>query len=177
MKRVFAILLLFCLVAPFGGAYLGFRVEKSHVRKMVKKQIKAGISKDELIEFKFLKKDTTENLRWEHEREFEFKDQMYDIVERIYNKDSVTYWCWCDNVETQVNNQYKTLLAQALGNNPQKHDSKKQLVEYLKTLYFSDLNSVSDSQYLLSADRLYSLYKLFDSSYSIAPPGPPSKSS
>lgn len=176
MKRFFAILLLICLVAPFGGAYLGFRIEKSHVRKMVKRQIKAGISKDELIEFKFLKKDTTKNLRWEHEREFEFEDKMYDIVERIYNKDSVTYRCWCDSIETQINTQYNKLLAQALGNNPQKPDNKKQLIDYLKVLYYSDLNSDSDSRYLLSTDKLYTHYKLFNSSYIITPPGPPPKS-
>jgi hypothetical protein len=176
MKRLFVILLLFCLIAPFGGTYLGFRIEKSHIKKKVKRQIIAGISKDKLTVLKFLTKDTADYLRWEHEREFEFDDNMYDIVERKYSNDSVTYWCWCDSIETQINTQYNILLAQALGNNPQKPDNKKQLIDYLKVLYYSDLNSDSESRYFLSTDKLYTHYKLFNSSYIITPPGPPPKS-
>ncbi|MDO9255364.1 MAG: hypothetical protein Q7U54_07630 [Bacteroidales bacterium] len=175
MKRIFAILLLFCLVAPFGGAYLGFRFEKTNIRKKVKRQIIAGIRKDKLIVFKFLTNDTADILRWEHEKEFEFNDKMYDIVERLYDNDSVTYRCWCDTDETQLNEQYKTLVAQALGTIPPKPASSKHLIDYLKTLYYSETNTDNENNHFPTSDTLNSYCALFKSLYIIIPPGPPPK--
>jgi len=177
MKRLFAILLLFCLIAPFGGTYLGFRIEKSHIKKKVKRQIIAGISKDKLTVLNFLTKDTADYLRWEHEREFEFDDKMYDIVDRKYSIDSVTYWCWCDNDETQLNLQYNEMVAQALGTNPQKPESRKHLIDYFKTLYYSDTNADRNNCQFPTSDMLNVPYKIFICANSIAPPGPPPKQS
>jgi hypothetical protein len=175
MKRLLAIFLLLSLIAPLGGAYLGFRIEKTRVNKAVKRHIIAGVSKDELVEFKFLLSDTSTKLRWEHDREFEFEGKMYDIVERNNINDSVTYWCWCDNVETQLNKQYKTLVAKALGNNPQKTNSKKQLIEYLKTLYFTGAYKNQNTIYISVTDTFLDNYKLYDDSWIKSPPGPPPK--
>jgi len=175
MKRLLAIFLLLSLIAPLGGAYLGFRVEKTRIKKAVKKQIIAGVSKDELVEFKFLLSDTITKLHWEHTWEFEFKGKMYDIVQRYNTNDSVTYWCWCDNVETQLNKQYNTLVAKALGNNPQKRDGKKQLIDYLKTLYYPGVYVNQNTIFISVTDTLFDNYKLFKNSWIESPAGPPPK--
>jgi len=175
MKRLLAIFLLLSLIAPLGGAYLGFRVEKTRITKAVKKQIIAGVSKDELVEFKFLLSDTSIKLRWEHDREFEFEGKMYDIVERNNINDSVTYWCWCDNVETQLNKQYKTLVAKALGNNPQKTNGKKQLIDYLKTLYFAGAFTNQNRIYISVSGTFLANYTFYNDSWVKSPAGPPPK--
>lgn len=42
--------------------------------------------------------------------EFEFNNQMYDIVDKVISKDSVQYWCWWDFKETKLNKQLDELL-------------------------------------------------------------------
>ena len=56
----------------------------------------AGIDKSELVLFKFSKEETTTKLNWKHAKEFEFNQQMYDVVEKQVSKDSIHYWCWWD---------------------------------------------------------------------------------
>ena len=175
MKRLLTIFLLLSLIAPLGGAYLGFRIEKNRIKKAVKKQIIAGISKEELVEFKFLISDTSSKLRWEHNREFRFESKMYDIVERSYSNDSVTYWCWCDNVENQANKHYKTLIAKALGSNPQKPGTKKLLFDYLKTLYYPCVYTNQNTIYITLTDTLSDHYKFLTNHWIKSPAGPPPK--
>jgi hypothetical protein len=175
MKRISAIFLLLSLIAPLGGAYLGFHAEKTRIKKAVKKQIIAGISKEELVEFKFLISDTSSKLRWEHNREFEFKSKMYDIVERNYTNDSVTYWCWCDNAENQIKKHYKTLIAKALGNNPQKPGTKKLLIDYFKTLYYPCIYSNQNTIYNTLTNTLSDHYKLLKNHWIKSPASPPPK--
>jgi hypothetical protein len=175
MKRLLAIFLLLSLIAPLGGAYLGFRAEKTRIKKAVKRQLIAGISKDELVEFKILTSDTGTVLHWIHDGEFEFKGKMYDIVERNNDNDSVTYWCWCDNYETQLNKEYTTLVAKALGNNPQKNGSKQQLIDYLKTLFYPGAYTHQNTIYISVTDTFLSNYKLYKNSWIKSPAGPPPK--
>ena len=175
MKRISAIFLLLSLIAPLGVAYLGFHTEKTRIKKAVKYQIIAGISKEELVEFKFLVSDTSGKLRWEHNWEFGFEGKMYDIVERNYSNDSVTYWCWCDNAENQINKHYKTLIAKVLGNNPQKPGTKKLLNDYFKTLYYPCVYANKNTIYITLTNTLSDHCKLFKNHWIKSPAGPPPK--
>lgn len=175
MKKILSILFLFSLIAPFGGTYLGFQLEKSRVKKAVKEQILAGIGKEDLVKLVFSKNDTAEKLRWEHQGEFELEGKMYDIVERKYSHDSISYWCWCDDDETLLKKQYKSLVAQALGGNPLKTNSKKQLIEYLKTLYYPESGNHSITILFPLTDKFTIFQNQYISAYFASPPGPPPK--
>lgn len=175
MKKILSILFLFSLIAPFGGTYLGFQLEKSRVKKVVKEQILAGITREELVKLVFAKNDTAEKLRWEHQGEFESEGKMYDIIERKYSQDSITYWCWCDNDETQLKKQYKSLVAQALGSNPLKTNSKKQLFDYLKSLYYPESANQSFTIFFPLTGKSAILKNQYVNAYCTNPPGPPPK--
>lgn len=84
-----------------------YQVEKFHIRKEVAEYLKKGISKDKLTLLKFTYAESKTKLKWEHSREFEYQNQMYDIVEIDYKNDSVYYWCWLDKEETEINNEIK----------------------------------------------------------------------
>jgi hypothetical protein len=77
-------------------------------------------------------------LEWEHSKEFEYKDQMYDVVESKTYGDSAYYWCWWDNEETTLHKQLDQLLAEVLGNSPSRDEKEDQLLEFYKNLYCQD---------------------------------------
>lgn len=93
------------------------------------------MDKENLFLLTFTKKEAREKLRWEESREFEYNDQMYDVVFTETKGDSVFYHCFWDKEETVLNIQIKKLVAQALGQHPQNKESQKRLITFLQTLY------------------------------------------
>jgi len=77
-------------------------MHQTKLRKEVKRQIKEGISEEELT----LIKVTPENkmlLTWKHEHEFVYEGEMYDIVHtEIINKNTVVYHTLPDKKEHQL---------------------------------------------------------------------------
>lgn len=112
-------------------------INKNIVRKQVKRQIIAGIEKEKLVLLKFTKEQTATKLKWKHSKEFEFENQMYDIVETDTVNGMIHFWCWLDSEETQLNKQLKELVSFALGNNTKKQEDQKRLLTFLKLYYFS----------------------------------------
>lgn len=175
MKKIFHILLLFILIAPFAATYIGFRGERIRIKKEVRNLILNGISNEDLIVMKFLKSDSETRLRWEHSTEFEYSGKMYDVVRSKTSMDSITLWCWCDNDESQLIKEYKSLVAKALGQNHQKHDNNTKLIEYLKTLYLPEAFAVSGEIYLTAPVNSISNYRMLLNSSFIAIQKPPPK--
>lgn len=101
----------------------------------------AGIDKCELVLLKFSKTETTTELKWKHSKEFEFNNQMYDIVDKITTKDSVKYWCWWDHEETKLSKQLSKLLVGAFQSDVPSKDKKQQIVSFYKSLFCSEVFS------------------------------------
>ena len=80
------------------------------VKKSVKKTITEHIDKNLLVRLSFNKDEITK-LKWEHSKEFEHKSEMYDIVHKEIKSDSIIYWCWLDNEETQLEKSLNILIA------------------------------------------------------------------
>ncbi len=122
------------LIAPVIGTFSWLQ---AIVRKEVKKQLIAGKDKEELILLKFTEEEAEIKLHWEHPGEFEYNNQMYDIVEIETKGDSISYWCWLDHEETKLNRQLKKLAAQILVNDQQNKENQKRLIHFYKSLYCS----------------------------------------
>jgi hypothetical protein len=109
----------------------------------------------ELLEFTFHLKDTSTLLRWEHSKEFEYDQQMYDIVERSYLGDSVTYLCWWDHAETALNKELAATVFNMLKQNPIKSKAQDKWLTFYKSLFCSsrelaltkDFESISNDQF------------------------------
>ena len=123
------------MVAPLTTTFFWLKHQKSTVRSEVKQNMIAGLDKQDLVLLKFTTQESKTKLHWEHFKEFEYNDQMYDIVETQIKGDTTYYWCWQDNEETKLNKQLDELLAYALGNNPQNKDSQKQLSDIFELFY------------------------------------------
>lgn len=135
MNRSAAILLFLCLWAPFAGTWFGLHWQIASVKKEVKRNLIAGLDKNELVLLRFSQADAAIVLRWEHEKEFEFQGQMYDIVERQTIGDTVIFRCWWDHAETRLNVRLAQLVENALGDDPQKKESETRLQNFLRTLF------------------------------------------
>lgn len=110
--------------------------QKHLLRKEVKKQLIAGIDRTDLVLLKFTKKQAN-NLKWEHSKEFEYRDQMYDVVEAEWKGDSVYYWCWWDHEETRLNKQLAQLVREVWGHHPENKETQHRLIVFFKSLFCS----------------------------------------
>jgi len=138
MQKLLGILLLFCLATPLIGTYAGLRFEKYRARRTAKKHILAGLPDSALVFFQFSKNDGETLLRWEHEQEFEYQGQMYDVVKKSEQGDSVQLWCWRDHAETKLNRQLRQLVAQYQANDPCRHNKEQRLAIFFLTLFYQD---------------------------------------
>ena len=146
--------------------------QKHIVKKQVKNQMMEGIDKEELVLLKFSKEEKKTKLKWEHSKEFEYKGQMYDIVEKTVKQDSVYYWCWLDYQETKLNKKLDKLVNNVFHDNPKKQEKNQQLFTYLKSLYFSK-PFVWHSKNIGQNINHHFYYKNFYRSINFTPPTPP----
>ena len=171
-KRIFAILLTGALVLPVFSTFLWLKHQKSLIKKEVKHKIIAGIDKDELVLLKFSQKAIYTELRWEHEAEFKYKGEMYDIVEKEISGDTTYYWCWWDHEETRLNKQLASLLDNILGSDKQSHEKQRQLFTFLKSLYIMELPQWNCHPPVREKKQM-AYHKAMYSSYFAPPPTPP----
>jgi len=170
--RLAAILLLFCFIVPLAVTIVILHLQKMQVKKEMKWEMIAGLDKEELVLLKFTKEETQKELRWEHTKEFECKGQMYDLVEKSIQGDTVFYWCWVDDKETKLNEELEKLVAFALGNNQQRKNNQEQLIDFYKSLYWqhchTKLNEVASQ-----SNELIMPYDFSCLTISIPPAVPP----
>lgn len=133
LKQLFSILLISSLIGPYLGISIYLKHEKRMLKREIKHRIIEGIDRSELVELSFTPQEEKQ-LIWKHSKEFEFKGEMYDVVETEVINGQTVYWCWWDNKETTLNKQLNSMLAKALGQNYP--DSGQQTISnFLKLLY------------------------------------------
>lgn len=128
-------MLLACLSLPVLGTYTWLHFQKLCVKQEVKRAFRAGMSKERLVRLAFAAAQVDTLLRWEHDREFEYQKQMYDVLKREQQGDSIVFWCWWDQEETLLNLQLDDLVQKAFARDPLRKHSEEQLSHFFKTLY------------------------------------------
>ncbi|MFH2142658.1 MAG: hypothetical protein ABIJ97_09565 [Bacteroidota bacterium] len=174
MRKFLPILLIVLFASPFVGIYTYLNYQKYVIRKHVKKQIIKGVDKNDLVLLIFTNEEAADKLKWEHSKEFEYKGQMYDIVDRIQRNDTVWYWCWWDYEETDLNKELIYLTDLAMGRNSKDKEKSQEFSNFLKKLYFTD---IYNSEIFNTAQK-YSFTPLGSINYvsvTLTPPVPPPK--
>lgn len=170
---LFGIFLFFCLVAPVATTFISLRFERKMVRKEVKRKIIAGLDNKDLVLIKLTRSEKKSQLRWKHAKEFEYKGQMYDIVEKEF-KDGITfYWCWWDFEETSLNKKLTRLAAHAFDNSVNKQQHEKKLSNFYHSLYFEDCSTEIIWINFLFREQLPTDQPEFYQNRSNSPPSPP----
>lgn len=130
--------MLLLFVAPLGLTFSILKVKQWQVREQIKQEILLGMDKGELVQFSFSKQESDE-LDWEHEREFMYNGQSYDVVEKEVKGDSITYYVWWDKVETRIKTQLAELVAIAMNSDGEQQSNQNQLDKLLKSVYWKNL--------------------------------------
>jgi len=165
-------LLFLCFVAPLATTFLVLQYQKKQVRKAVKWKMITGIDKEELVLLKFTEKEKQSLLNWKHDREFEYKGEMYDIVEIELKNDTTYYWCWWDHEETRLNKQLSELIWFKVTDNPKNKENQKRLSIFFKSLYFAEYIEKKPFSPLGMKTGFYSHSKLYQILF-YPPPVPP----
>ena len=175
MKKLFSVFLLVALLAPLGVAYLYLSSQKKIIKRQVKHQIIAGIDRSDLVFLKMSIADSKTKLKWEHAKEFEYKGEMYDIVEKEIEGDSISYWLWWDHKETALNKQLSTLLAGLRQDEKGKQKHRQLFISLLKFNFLETEQTFEVEPYISHSKRFFCPYLL--ASYHIfqAIPSPPPK--
>lgn len=150
-------------------------VRKTAVRKEVKRRIIAGIDESELVSLTFAKKDINASLRWVHSKEFEYNKQMYDIVTKREHGDSISFSCWWDSDETELNKQLSKLAQIAYGNDPAKNQNQNRVLDFYKSLFVNKILNMD----FCNNNHITQNYCFKKTQYLLAvvtPPTPPPKS-
>lgn len=159
------------MVAPLTTTYIWIKNQKATVRRELKWKIIKGFEKEDLTLLKFTESEEQEQLEWEHSEEFEYNNEMYDIIEKEINGDTTYYWCWRDNKETQLNKQLDELLVNGLVTDNHNNDTQKRLSNIFKSLYYYETR-VTPSTLMQSALE-NSHYSFSNNSFLSSPPVPP----
>lgn len=119
--------------------YGWIQYQKAKIRSEVKHQLMDELGEAELEVLTFTTEEASE-LYWEHDKEFEYKDQMYDVVEERRSDGYVTYVCWPDHKESHLNKMLDQLATSANQNNQEQDKSNQQLLTFFKSLYCSQIS-------------------------------------
>ena len=130
-----------------------------------------GIDQEELTLLRFATENVENVLRWEHDGEFEYKGEMYDVVKREVRDDSSYFWCWWDHEETALNKKLQEWVCAILGAPQKQPDTRSQFFYFQKQLFFSPLSAFSMKD-PGNGSRLFS-FALPQLNRSISPPTPP----
>lgn len=127
--------------------------KRKSIRKEVKTMINAGLREDQLVRLAFSKQKVNTQVRWVKDHEFEYLDEMYDIVRHSASSDSVVYWCWKDNDENWIKQQLNAVSAwqfhQEKSNDPQ----QKRQAEYTKNLICPSVIRMDTAQNIIPTDE------------------------
>lgn len=139
-RRLYSWVLLLVLFAPVAVSISWLQVQKTVLKKQVKQQLISRLSDEQLVLIKLSKADAAIQLKWEHSKEFEYKEHMYDIVCSYSEGDTVYYRCFPDEKETQLNRQLEKLVSKATESDTGQRQTNNLLHSFLKSLYFNNSN-------------------------------------
>jgi hypothetical protein len=126
--------LLLSLLLPYLGTGGWLQWRRHQLKEAVKVQLLEGLPAAELVHFTFLP-DELDQLAWEHEREFVYQDQWFDVVRQETRGDTLHLWCWLDQAETALERQLSQLVDRALGHDEQGQDRRVRLLQFGQTLF------------------------------------------
>jgi hypothetical protein len=120
---------------PIATLYVWLQHRKTIAKQEAKERIIAGIDKKDLVLLKFTQQESQTCLHWEHAQEFEYKQQMYDVVETAVHGDTTYYWCWLDSPETRLNIQLYALVSQLWEKDSQNQETSKNVLKFYTELF------------------------------------------
>lgn len=135
-KQIISILLVFSLVMPVIFQIGLLFYHKSEVKKEIRRSLEEVVHNDDLVLMEFSDIEIHSQLKWEHEHEFMYQGEMYDVVYREQQGDKHLLWCYHDRKEKEIKEKITQFFAFGFQDDVQKNDSQKKLLQFYSGLYF-----------------------------------------
>lgn len=133
-KSTFAIVLLMVFSSPVWVTHLALKNHLLEIKREVKRSILAGIPEKDQVVIK-LHSSELSSLYWEHETEFEFEGNMYDVIRSTEIGDSIMYYCFKDHAESTIKRKLTTLLHDIRKEDGKSHQQVEKLQSYFTSLF------------------------------------------
>jgi len=101
VKSFFSFLVLGVFVWQFLGYFAYFQWERFSIKKEIKTKLKHKLSEDQLVTLHISRADF-QNISWYEDSEFEYKNQMYDVVAIKSNTKGYILKCIKDERESEL---------------------------------------------------------------------------
>lgn len=155
------------LIAVFGyvsfGGFIQWHAELTKVRQDIKHQLKASVAPEKLHRFQLSKKEF-QRLEWTREnKEFRFRDHLYDVVMKKEKGAELTLLCIRDTEEEKLFKDLNRLISNHFEKDKQDPKSKGK-IKYLKKDWVGDpsanvFNAIQKSDYPYpNAPALFSIF-------------------
>ena len=152
MRSALAIGLILSVTLPFLGTWHFYNSQVSQIRREVKRSIQQGLKDEELVVLSF-HTNKINDLYWEHDDEFEYFGQMYDVISQKEANDSIHYTCYHDTRETFAKNKLRNTIAAALAQKPTEQNRQMLIQLFFKNLFLPDHPTLSPLKVLDETDR------------------------
>lgn len=164
IKTLTSLILLISMIFGLSG-YMGvFKFRQYKVRKEIKALLKNSVPDSLKISFTLaeISADPSQ-ITWMHEKEFRYKNEMYDIISRIITDKGVVLTCIKDVKESGLFAELDATLETQMNKDPYHHNSKSQWLKLFQSLHFQTFESHSVLYNCLTEHHFY--YSLKQSNY------------
>lgn len=175
MNKRLAIFLLVSILAPFAGIYIYLEYKMLIIKEEAELSIRSGLPEQDIFLIKLSLDESKKKLIWKHDREFEYEDHMYDIVDIDLIGDTVLIACYKDIKETILKDQVERIMADALGHDPVHQNQSQQI----KNFFQSGFQKAAFNWKPADIPFILLSYKSLNfnlASVNLSPPVPPPKS-
>ena len=172
MRALYGYILLISLTATILTAVGWLAYHREMVREQLEHELYLTADESKLVTLTFSVSDSKTELEWEHDREFEYKGQMYDVVSSKSTTDSITYIVIWDRAETKIKKQLAVLLDRSLQDDPEHQSTQQQLQSFLTSLFAEQLfewHAINPSE-LKKGKTLYSEKYFYSYQKALSPP-------
>lgn len=173
LRTISGIFLLFVFTSNITGLLVVFKLQQLQIRKEIKRQIKRGVPENELHLIS-VKPGQDEQLDWQNEKEFIYKETFYDVVRKETGVAGATlYYCINDTQEEELFANLDTLIKQYSEKQQSKGKMAKKLMKLVPVVLSKE---ISDSEPLeITVASLQGSYSNRYNSPVLSIPAPPPK--
>jgi hypothetical protein len=175
LKKLLAIFLALLISFNLAGIFLVFKIQQSQIRHDIKMKLKQGVPDEELhkISFAF---NALHLIDWvRKDKEFKYRNQMYDVVRKETDGKQVHFFCVNDTQETQLFVNLDAMVNSQTGEDSS-HPSSGVTKKILKLLSLVYLPETSNETRFISCPAQKSCpaysnnYRFFNCGKDIIPP-------
>ena len=174
--KIFTVILLgLSINLPFFVTKEYLQYHRKVIRREVKIAINAGLKDEQLLLMSFCKNKISSQIVWEKADEFEYQNEMYDVVRQCEKSDSIFYWCWKDDDESAIKKRLNLLSSAEWIKSHQNDPQKERQFQYNKNLICPNKPEIFSNVFLQKKHLKQEIFyiKIFNSSPNKTPSGPP----